>query len=120
MTNKTRVLHVRVTENENEAFKYFAEGLGETRARILRKMIRESINGVPDLLHDERSLLMVAIRQLVGIANNLNQITAAMHSGKNYRSVDEHYITEIKKHIFDVKTALEDPIKKTKTRWVMH
>ena len=54
MTNKTRVLHVRVTENENEAFKYFAEGLGETRARILRKMIRESINGVPDLLHDER------------------------------------------------------------------
>ncbi len=55
------MLHVRVTEDESEAFKYFAEGLGETRARILRKMIRESINGVPDLLHDERSLLMVAI-----------------------------------------------------------
>lgn len=117
-TNKTTMLHVRVTEEEFEAFKKFAEGLGETRGRILRKMIREAVNQSIDLLHDEKSLLMVAIRQLVGIAHNLNQITAAMHSGRTHRTIDNNYLVEIKKYIFEVRMALEDPIKKTKNRWV--
>ncbi len=118
MTNKTEALRVRVTEEEGKAFKKFAEDLGETRARILRKMIREAVNQNIDLLHDEKSLLMVAIRQLVGIANNLNQITAAMHSGKTHRSIDETYLAEVKKCILEVRVALEDLIRKTKSRWI--
>ena len=53
--NKEQVFCVRLTQEEGQAFRHFAEGLGETRARIMRKMIRESINGIPDLLNDERS-----------------------------------------------------------------
>ena len=56
MMNKTECSCQAHPEDESEAFKYFAEGLGETRARILRKMIRESINGVPELLYDEAIL----------------------------------------------------------------
>jgi len=118
MPNKTTMLHVRLTEEEAEAFKRLAGSVGENRARLLRKMIRESVNGIPDLLHDEQSLLMVAIRQLVGIAHNLNQITAAMHSGKTHRSVDEGYLTEIKKYVSSTTSSLEDCVKKTRSRWV--
>ncbi len=120
MMNKTESLYVRLTQEEGEAFKHFAEGLGETRARVLQKMIRESINGVPELLYDKQSSLMPAIRKLVGIADNLNQITAAMHSGKIHRTVDENYLAEVKRYVLDVRSALEDPIKKTKNRWVKH
>ena len=66
------------------------------------------------------ALFMVGIRQLVGIANNLNQITRAIHSGHTHRTVDEHYLTELKRHVLEVQHALEVPVKKTKTRWVKH
>jgi predicted DNA-binding protein len=118
MNSKTEMFHVRLTTLESNAFKKLSENIGETRGRFLRKMIREVINNDIDLLTDEQSLLKVAIRQLVGIANNLNQIAAAMHSGKSHRTIDEHYLNELKSHIISVRKAFESHVKKTKTRWV--
>jgi predicted DNA-binding protein len=115
---KTEALKVRLTLEENSTFKKIAGGIGETRSRLLRKMIREVINNDIDLLTDEQSFLKIAIRQLVGIANNLNQIAAAMHSGRTHRTIDEHYLNELKNHITTVRKALEAHIIKTKTRWV--
>lgn len=118
MANRTQALQVRLTDEEAKAFKQVADALGENRARLTRKMIRETINQTPDLLQDEKSLFMVAIRQLVGIAHNLNQITKAIHSGTTRRSVDEKYLSEVKRNVLDVKTELESYVKKTKNRWV--
>lgn len=118
MTNKTKVLHVRLTDDEAVAFKKFAESLGEKRANLLRKMVRESINQTPDLLSGEQSVMMFAIRQLAGIARNLNQVTAAIHIGKALRSVDESYLTEIKKYVTAVKESFEGHVKNTKDRCV--
>ena len=118
MNSKTEMFHVRLTNLESNAFKKLSENIGETRGRFLRKLIREVINNDIDLLTDEQSLLKVAIRQLVGIANNLNQIAAAMHSGKSHRTIDEYYLNELKNHIIDVRKAFESHVKKTKTRWV--
>lgn len=118
MSNKTQALQVRLTDEEAKAFKQVADAFGENRASLARKMIRETINQTPDLLQDEKSLFMVAVRQLVGIAHNLNQITKAIHSGTKRRSVDEKYLSEVKRYVLDVKTELESYVKKTKNRWV--
>ncbi len=113
------MFHVRLTSLESNAFKKLSEDIGETRGRFLRKTIREVINNDDiDLLTDEKSLLILAIRQLAGISNNLNQIAAAMHSGRSHRTIDEHYLNELKNHITDVRKAFESHVKKTKTRWV--
>lgn len=116
MMNKTESVYVRLTQEESKAFKHFAEGLGKTRAQVLRKMIRDSVNEVPELMYDQQSLLMPTIRKLVEVARNLNQITAAIHSGKAHRPIDESYLNEIKRSVLDVGSAFEDSIKKTKTR----
>lgn len=118
MNNKTEMFHVRLTSMESNAFKKVSQDIGETRSRFLRKMIREVINNDIDLLTDEQSLLKVAIRQMVGIANNLNQIAAAMHSGKSHRTIDELYFNELKNHITAVRKAFESHVKKSKARWV--
>ena len=118
MSKKTQVLRVRLTEEEAHAFIKVAESLRETRSRLLRKMIREAINQSPDLLSDERSVLLIAIRQLVGIARNLNQVTAAMHSGAVHRTMDEQYLSSVISYVKEVKNAFEVHIRKTKNRWI--
>lgn len=118
MAEKTQPLQVRLSKKENEAFKRLAEQKGETRSSIVRKMIREMINGEIDLLTDEASLLKIAIRQLIGISNNLNQLTVAIHSGKTRRTIDEPYLESLKTYIADVKESFRQCVLKTKTRWV--
>jgi hypothetical protein len=92
MTRKTESLRVRITPEENEAFKALALNMEESRSRIVRKMVREAITGNIDLLTDEQSLLKIAIRQLIGIANNLNQITATMHASMTAPATDIQYL----------------------------
>lgn len=51
-------------------------------------MIREIINSDFDLLPDEQLLIKIPIRQLIGIANNLNPFAVAKHSGKSNIAID--------------------------------
>jgi predicted DNA-binding protein len=118
MQNKTEALRVRLTDEEASAFKKYAEKYGLTRSKLMRKMIRESINETPDFISNEQSVMIFTIRQLVGVSNNLNQITQAIHTGKAHRTIDEKYLLELKKCVMDVKIELESHIKKTKNRWV--
>ncbi len=116
--NKLKLIQTRLTIDEDVAFNKLVERYGESRSRLIRKMIREAVNGEPDLLTDEQSLLKIAIRQLIGIANNLNQVTMAIHAGLTHRVVDEKYLSEVFKHVIQVKLELQNSIKKTKCRWV--
>jgi hypothetical protein len=118
MTNKTHVLHIRLTVEEYAAYSKCVEEIGETLSRFTRKLIREAVNNELDLITAEQSVLKVAIRQLIGIANNLNQITTAIHSGTTHQSVDEKFIVELRKYVYEVKQELVAAIKKTTKRWV--
>lgn len=118
MKTKTQALQVRLTEEENAAFKKLAEAVGASRSSLARKWIREAINGSPDLLTDEANVLRIAISQLVGIANNLNQVTKAMHTGITHRTVDEAYLKSLKKYVSSVKAELATLVVHTKKRWV--
>jgi hypothetical protein len=117
MTNKTRVLHVKLTEDEYIDYSKFIDLKGETLSRFTRKLIREAINGEIDLLTDEQLLLKVGMRQLVGIANNLNQITKAMNTGIVPKVLDEKYLQKIQSCSLEVRNEFRDAILKTKHRW---
>jgi hypothetical protein len=118
VANKTRVLHVKLTEDEYIAYSKFIGQIGETLSRFTRKLIREAINGEIDLLTDEQLLLKVGMRQLVGIANNLNQITKAMNTGIVPKVLDEKYLQKIQHCSLEVRKEFRDAILKTKQRWL--
>lgn len=121
VNNKSETLHVRLTEDEHIAFKKCADELGVKRSELLRKMVRELVNQpYPDLLHDEQSMLRVVIRYLAGISRNLNQIAAAINTGKlAHRSVDNHYLNEIKHHVDEVKSEFLTYINITRKRLIV-
>src|SRR6185312_5970930 len=118
MSLKTQALKVRITPEEGSAFKNLAESMGESRACLLRKMIREAINQSPDFLSNELILFKLAVRQLVGIAHNFNQLMRAIHSGCAPLSSDTVPIEEIRKQVLQVKKELETYVYQTKNRWV--
>jgi hypothetical protein len=118
VANKTRVLHVKLTEDEYIAYSKFIDLKGETLSRFTRKLIREAINGEIDLLTDEQLLLKVGMRQLVSIANNLNQISKAMNAGIVPKVLDAKYLLKIQHCSLEVRKEFRYAILKTKQRWL--
>jgi predicted DNA-binding protein len=109
--------------NEEEAIRFnnYAENIGETRSRLLRKLVRELINNpAPDLLHDEQSMIRFAIRHLAGISRNLNQVTAAINGGKlTHKSVDNAYLDSIINAINNFKSEFTRYLDITRKRLVL-
>lgn len=112
----------RLNESEAMAFNDCANHLGETRSRLLRKLVREFINHpYPDLLNNEQAMIRVVIRYLAGISRNLNQITAAINAGKlSHRNIDQGYLDEIKKHVDTVKNEFLKYLEITRKRLVIN
>jgi hypothetical protein len=118
MVNKTQSLQIRLTADENTAFKKLADDIGVTRARLARKLFREAINNDIDLLIDEELLLKAAIRQLTGMTNNLNQITKAVHAGLISNVTDEKELLKIIRSTVAARDDLIKIIRKTRAREV--
>jgi hypothetical protein len=112
------ILTIRVTPEQREEFLKFADDIGETPSRLLRKLIRESINGETDLLHDEILLLKIGVRQLSGMRINLRQIKTAMNNGITSQIVKESSIDELIDFISSLLTEIITLIIKTNRRWV--
>ncbi|CAM4435699.1 MAG: hypothetical protein LEGION0398_MBIBDBAK_01369 [Legionellaceae bacterium] len=111
-------INVRLNDTESTAFKNYCDSIGETRSRILRKLVRELINNqYPDLLHDEQSMLRIVIRYLAGISRNFNQITVAINKGNSsHRNIDINYLNQIKKYVSDVQNELKKYFEVTRNR----
>ena len=52
---RSKMVGVRLREEEWAGLKQLAENLGETPSRILRRLVREAINGGPDYFEDGES-----------------------------------------------------------------
>jgi len=76
------VVSIRLQEHENREFGKIAESLCVTPARLIRKMIRDSIGVGPDLLPQDATRVEEAIYQLTMLGRNLNQLLRAIHQGK--------------------------------------
>ena len=78
---RSRAGAVRLREEEWAGLKQLAENLGETPSRIIRRLIREALNGGPDYFDDGLLDLRRMYRELNSIGSNLNQLSRAANRG---------------------------------------
>lgn len=78
----SKVTYLRLTELEHREFVEAAKHLGDSRADLLRRAVREIIKRPADLLEKELTGLDEAVYQLCAVGRNLNQITRAIHLGE--------------------------------------
>ena len=79
---RSKMAFVRLREEESEGLKKMAENLGETPSRIIRRLVREALNGGPDYFDDGVIDLRNMHRELNAIGRNLNQLTRAVNQGQ--------------------------------------
>ena len=80
-TTKGRVLQVRVSAREAEAFEALVAETGMTTSGLLRHMIRLS-SGIVAFRRDEVTALKASANQLNALARNLVQMLKLAHAGK--------------------------------------
>lgn len=89
----------------------------KNKSRIVRKIIREYLDLGPDLLESEMTDFRHAVRQLSGVARNLNQLTAYVHSdASNLTKVTPEYLDRVIKHVNSLSEELKRYVKRTKDR----
>lgn len=119
MTPKTTSIRVRLTENEKQHLETLSIKLqGRINiSRLVRKFIRDAIGLGPDLLVQESKQFQIAVRQLTGIARNLNQITAAIHSDKTAeKRLTMDYLKRLEQSTHTLKKELLRFIENTRQR----
>lgn len=78
---RSRMVHVRVREEEWAAFQRFATLIDQKPSRILRRLLREAITAGPDYFDDGLLELRRMRNELAAIGRNLNQLVRTAHQG---------------------------------------
>lgn len=108
----------RLTQKEAKKLDEIAKKYGLTRGKMFRKISREIINNEPDLFNEELQEFRKTVRQLSGIASNLNQLTRAVNSHQVKMISGEEQFEVLKKSVDDLREELNRYIDHTATRWV--
>ena len=85
---RSRVAGIRLREEEWTGLKQLAETLGTTPSRVIRRLVREAINGGPDYFEDGRVDIGRMHYELMRIGRNLNQFARAVNRGERVMSGD--------------------------------
>lgn len=118
--NKTKSIRVRLTDEEwTQAESVSLLLFGETnKSRLIRKLLRDYIGFGPDFTHEELNEFRQAVRQLTGIARNLNQITTKLHQNEQLTNrFSNDYLQEVLSHVIEVNDSLKNYIMRTITRY---
>ena len=78
---RSKMAFTRLREEEWAGLKQLAENLNETPSRIIRRLVREALNGGPDYFDDGVLDLRRMYRELNSIGSNLNQLSRAANRG---------------------------------------
>ena len=78
---RSKMAFARLRDEEWAGLKQLAENLGETPSRIIRRLVREALNGGPDYFDDGVLDLRRMYRELNSIGSNLNQLSRAANRG---------------------------------------
>ena len=79
---------VRLHQDEEAGLHTLAAALGISPSRIMRRLIREAINGGPDYFKDgEKEIRMMHVH-LAAVGRNLNQLVKAINRGELVPSED--------------------------------
>jgi phage FluMu protein gp41 len=120
MMNKTKSVRIRLTDKEwDDAELASLRLLGtHNKSRLIRKLLRDYLNMGPDLTDREIQDFREAVRQLTGVAINLNQITMKINSDtKNLDKLSGHDLDAIKKQVRNVNDTLKNYIQRTLHRY---
>lgn len=117
---KTKSMRVRLTDDEWQQAESASEMLfgNKNKSQLIRKLLRDYIGMGPDLTEIEIKEFREAVRQLTGIARNLNQITSRINSDeKQLSNLSERYMNDIMLHVNNVNNTLKTYIKRTIDRY---
>lgn len=79
---KTEALRVRITDEEQSGLKKRAASIDTTPSKVMRRLLREFLNGAPDYFEDGLQELRATHRELAAIGRNLNQLVRAVNAGE--------------------------------------
>lgn len=117
--DRTVPVSVHVTRAERDALKAALEARGLRVSTALAKVARELIGAGPVLLDDDMAEVIEAVRQVQGIAINLNQIARAVNSAKgNHITIDTGFLRNVRDQVTTTLDALRDIEERQRTRWV--
>jgi uncharacterized protein YpuA (DUF1002 family) len=117
--DRTNAVALHMTKGERDALKAVLDPRGLRVSTALAKVARELIGAGPVLLDDEMAEVVEAIRQVQGIAINLNQIARAVNSARgNHISIDTGFLRNVRDQVAATLDALRDIEERQRTRWV--
>ena len=87
-TAYSRMVHVRLRPKEEAGLHTLAAALGVPPSRIIRRLIREAINGGPDYFPDGVKESRMMHVHLAAVGRNLNQLVKAINRGDLVPSED--------------------------------
>ena len=117
---KTKSMRIRLTEEEWSGADSASIALfgRPNKSRLMRKLLRDYIGMGPDLTDEEMRAFREAIRQLTGMARNLNQITARMNSDNKQNSpLFPDYIKRLSSLVREVNEQLKGYVSHTVNRY---
>jgi len=113
------VVSIRLQDHENREFEKIAQLFEVTPARLIRKIIRDSIGAGPDLLPQEAKVAEEAVYQLSMLGRNLNQLLRAIHQGKVAATSDtELGIKELRGQVVHVAGKIQEIYDRSRYRFV--
>ena len=113
-------MRVRLTDEEWLQAESASEMLfgNKNKSQLIRKLLRDYIGMGPDLTELEIKEFREAVRQLTGMARNLNQITSRINSDeKQLSNLSENYMNDIMSYVNEVNNTLKKYIKRTIDRY---
>ena len=112
-------LNTRLTDEEDHGLAAVQKKRNVTRARLLRKLIRELIGQGPDLLPDELKSFREAVRQVGALGRNLNQAVRAMNAGKaGAADLDAESLKTLLDSVHQLEEELVRVVNRSRKRWV--
>ncbi len=118
---QSRMINVRMNEEETLGLSQLATQFKTSRSRLLRKIIRESIGEGPDLLPQEMKIVEEGIFQLAAVGRNLNQLLKLVHSRQVTVSSQEQALMEnLREQVERLKREMLTVVDRTRERWVGH
>lgn len=94
-TAYSRMVHTRLRLEEDTGLKQLAAALNVPPSRIVRRLIREAINGGPDYFADgEKEIRMMHVH-LAAVGRNLNQLVRAANRGEPILNEDVLRVVDV-------------------------
>ena len=85
---RSHIRHTRLRADEDAGLQTLAAVLGLPPSRIIRRLIREAINGGPDYFPDGVKEIRLMHVHLSAVGRNLNQLVKAVNRGELVASED--------------------------------